>query len=250
MTEQEVQRLREAGISDEVIMDMMKKPDESKSEGYIDPTAPSETFSQAQGVDRPVSGPETSMSQLGTEALMLVPDVAKYVGGGALGYYGAKKIGQAIGGRGAPGPVGPVGPAGPPGAPGVPFSQTPQATFETLKTPESQMNRGPVAPQNAPAQQAGRSVVQTGIDYANRVRQAAMDKVITPATQAAPRIAAAAAPIARAASGIGSLVMPGNVGQNYPFPMSGPMKGREINPQTGAPWTAQELQAYRAQYGS
>jgi hypothetical protein len=28
------------------------------------------------------------------------------------------------------------------------------------------------------------------------------------------------------------------------------MKGREINPTTGAPWTPQELEAYRAQYGN
>ena len=88
------------------------------------------------------------------------------------------------------------------------------------------------------------------MDYANRVRQAAMDRVITPAAQAAPRIAAAAAPVARAATGIGALAMPGNVGQNYPFPTSGPMKGREINPQTGAPWSPQELQAYRSVYGT
>jgi hypothetical protein len=142
MTEQEVQRLREAGISDEVIMDMMKKPDETKSEGYIDPEAPSETFSQAEGVGRPTSGPETSMSQLGTEALMLLPDAAKVVGLGGAGYYGLKKLGQGLSGRPGPaGAPGPAGPAGPAGAPGVPYSQTPQATFETLRTPESQMNQ-------------------------------------------------------------------------------------------------------------
>jgi hypothetical protein len=92
--------------------------------------------------------------------------------------------------------------------------------------------------------------VQRGMDMANKVRQVAMDRVITPAMQAAPRVAQAAAPVARAAGGITAAVMPGNVGQNYPFPMSGPMKGQEINPKTGAPWTPQELTAYRAQYGS
>ena len=144
-----------------------------------------------------------------------------------------------------------------PGFGGTPAAgATPATAPVTPATAPAPATPGPVAPQAAPAQspapaqQAGRSIVQTGMDYANRVRQAAMDKVITPAAQAAPRIASAAAPVARAATGIGALVMPGNTGQNYPFPMSGPMKGREINPQTGAPWTPQELQAYRAQYGS
>ena len=58
------------------------------------------------------------------------------------------------------------------------------------------------------------------------------------------------APAARVATGVGAMVMPGNVGQNYAaqFPQSGPMRGNEINPQTGQPWTAQELQQYSQQY--
>jgi hypothetical protein len=55
--------------------------------------------------------------------------------------------------------------------------------------------------------------------------------------------------LARAGVGITAAVMPGNVGQNYPFPQSGPMRGQEINPSTGRPWTPQELDAYRKQYG-
>jgi hypothetical protein len=138
-----------------------------------------------------------------------------------------------------------------------------QSGLPTSTTPPPAQAPGPVAPQatpaqaQAPAQQAGRSIVQTGMDYANRVRQAAMDRVIQPAGQMLSKAAtysnptaSAVAPVARAATGIGALVMPGNVGQNYPFPMSGPMKGREINPTTGAPWTPQELEAYRAQYGN
>jgi hypothetical protein len=60
-------------------------------------------------------------------------------------------------------------------------------------------------------------------------------------------VAQAVAPIARAASGVGAALMPGNMGQNYPFPTSGPMRGQEINPTTGRPWTAQELQQYNSQ---
>jgi hypothetical protein len=44
--------------------------------------------------------------------------------------------------------------------------------------------------------------------------------------------------------------MPGNMGQNYAaqFPQSGPMRGMEINPNTGRPWTPAELQQYNAQF--
>ena len=54
------------------------------------------------------------------------------------------------------------------------------------------------------------------------------------------------APLARGATGVAAAVTPGNAGQNYGahFPQTGPQAGREINPATGAPWTAQELQQY------
>jgi len=256
MTEQEVQRLREAGISDEVIMDMMKKPDEAKSEGYIDPNTPSETFSQAEGLGKPVSGPETSMSQLGTEALMLVPDALKYVGLPAAGAYGLKKLGEGMMNRGAPGPA--TTPSAP-SAPSAPATSAP-ATSAPVK---------PVAPTIEPGgqrvvdftKQTGDfkkpGIVQQGIDYTNRIRQAAMERVIQPAGQMLSNAAtysnptaSAVAKVARPLTGIGALAMPGNLGQNYPFPTSGPMRGREINPTTGAPWTASELEAYRAQYGT
>ena len=55
--------------------------------------------------------------------------------------------------------------------------------------------------------------------------------------------------LAKAGVGITAAVMPGNVGQNYPFPQSGPLAGSEINPGTGRPWTKQELDTYRARYG-
>jgi hypothetical protein len=85
---------------------------------------------------------------------------------------------------------------------------------------------GPVAPSPTAS--------QPGI--AERVRQIAMQRI-------AP-VAQAVAPVARAATGVGAALMPGNAGQNYPFPQSGPMRGQEINPATGRPWTAQELQQY------
>lgn len=55
--------------------------------------------------------------------------------------------------------------------------------------------------------------------------------------------------LAKGGAGLTAALMPGNVGQNYNFPTSGPLKGSEINPATSRPWTQQELAQYRAQYG-
>jgi len=92
----------------------------------------------------------------------------------------------------------------------------------------------PAAPAQAP------SVLQRGAEIAQRMREIAASKV-------AP-VAEAVAPYARAAGGIAAMAMPGNVGQNYPFPQKGPMRGQEINPATGRPWTPAELQQYNQAY--
>jgi len=87
-------------------------------------------------------------------------------------------------------------------------------------------------PTPAPTPQAQPSI----IDKASQVvRQLAANRVVQGAARIGGTVTAA--------------VMPGNVGQNYPFPQSGPMRGQEINPSTGRPWTPQELDAYRKQYG-
>jgi hypothetical protein len=96
----------------------------------------------------------------------------------------------------------------------------------------------PVTPPAATAQAP--SVMQRGAEIAQRMREIAASKV-------AP-VAEAAAPFARAAGGIAAMAMPGNIGQNYPFPQKGPMRGQEINPATGRPWTPAELQQYNQAY--
>jgi hypothetical protein len=170
MTEDKIQRLRDAGISEEIIIDIMKKPEEGRSEGYIDPATPSATFSQAQASGAPTQGPETSGTQLATEALTLVPDALKYAGGGALGLYAAKKIGGAIGNR----PVAPVQPT----------------TFTGGANPafDKALSKPP----------AGPGIVQQGMDIARRMQEIAASRV-TSAAQAV-------APVARAASGIGGML--------------------------------------------
>ena len=44
---------------------------------------------------------------------------------------------------------------------------------------------------------------------------------------------------------LAALVTPSNVGAAYNFPQEGPLKGSEINPITGKPWTPGELEQYK-----
>ena len=80
--------------------------------------------------------------------------------------------------------------------------------------------------------------MQRGMDYARQMQKIAADKVMQGAR--------AAAPYARTAGvGLTAALMPGNAGQRYNFPQKGPFAGMEINPNTGRPWTEQELAQYR-----
>lgn len=146
MTEAEIQRLRDAGISEEVIVDLQKKKDEEKTAGYIDPTTPSETFAQAQTVGKPTQGPEQTWAQTGTEAAVLVPDALKY-GGAAAGGYGLYRAGKSLmTPKVAPGPVAPT----PAPAPAPAVSTAPQAMGQPLQ--DFVQQRGAYAPpQQAPA---------------------------------------------------------------------------------------------------
>jgi hypothetical protein len=46
-------------------------------------------------------------------------------------------------------------------------------------------------------------------------------------------------------AGIAAALTPGNIGQKYNFPQSGRYSGMEINPNTGNPWTPEELAQLR-----
>lgn len=118
-------------------------------------------------------------------------------------------------------PVAPVVPAGPAvSAPVVPQGPLPAGVTA---------GPAPFTPPQAP------SIVDRAT---NLVRAIAANKVV----QGAARMGNIA--------GIASMALsPSNSGQNYPFPQAGPLRGSEINPTTGQPWTPQELAQYRAQYG-
>ena len=111
-----------------------------------------------------------------------------------------------------------------------------------------------------PPQQPG--IIQRGMDYARQMRSIAADKVVqaaqatgeglanagravAPYAQAAGRAAAPyAAPVA---VGLTAALMPGNAGgAQMMVPQTGRLRGSDLNPVTGRPWTRQELDAYNA----
>ena len=288
MTEQEIAKLRAAGFTDADIEDYKANevqtptggpavPDSSLPE--VDVNQPSETLKNAQAGGAPTTNPgswTTDALAIGQGLLpSSVGDTLMKVGEGALAYQGikgwressaarqaqaaaelareqgiaqraAQKAGQQVAQQGVRGagqqvmnqmgqqltraPV--TGPAVPTGAPVT----------------------GPVAPAAPVAQQP--SMMQRGATMANNVRQAAAQRIaglgqaVAPYAESAGNMLGRAAPYAaRAAGAVGAAVTPGNIGQNYNFPTTGPLRGSEINPRTGRPWTGQELAAYKQQYG-
>ena len=239
MTEQEVQRLRDAGISDAVILELQDE-EEKKRGGQAtprpattdsglatpDPNTPSQVFQNAQSAGVPTQGQSPSAGQTVME---LGAAAAPYAVPAALtgaGLYGAAKVGgwgrelastarsavEAMRERTAfeaaresriasrPGMSGPgfggTPPAGgQPPVPGQPAYNVPTQSVPSTQSPMSQAAQAarpvaptagpaapsPVAPSQAPVpgqtatQQAGRGILQQGMDYANKVRQLAME---------------------------------------------------------------------------
>jgi hypothetical protein len=191
----------------------------------------------------PVEPPKSQVRQeaegvataLAVPAMQAIQTVVENPIQSALGAYGTYKTAQlanagidALKGMKTP-PV--AAPAPVPAAPVAPVAPAPSPILDAQGRP---MTRAPVAPPAAPPAKAP---AQSSImDKASQmVRQLAANRVV----QGAARIGGTAA----------AALTPGNIGQNYPFPQTGPLAGSEINPGTGRPWTKQELDAYRARYG-
>jgi len=106
MTEAEVQKLRDAGISDAIIMEMQSEEASKKGQAgpavqsaselpTIDPNTPSQVFQQAQEAGVPTTGGEQTWTQT---AMELAPAVGSAVAtaapyaAGAAGLYGGGKL--------------------------------------------------------------------------------------------------------------------------------------------------------------
>lgn len=104
------------------------------------------------------------------------------------------------------------------------------------------------------------SYLQQGMEYYNKVRQVALNKVLQNApgvAEAAGNFGRAVAPALSTVGRIASAVNPFVTGAQLAtfskplgpaVPSTGPMRGSEINPSTGKGWTPQELQQYSQQY--
>jgi hypothetical protein len=123
--------------------------------------------------------------------------------------------------------------------------------INTLVNPSAPVAPGPnpamspsyAAPSAQPAQP---SMIERGTQYAKEMQRIAAEKVMQGARAAAPAAQAAAGAaraIAPAALGLGAMMFPSSTGPAVP--QSGPMRGMEINPNTGRPWTPEELAQLR-----
>jgi hypothetical protein len=261
LTEEEVQRLRENGFSDQDINEyaaslvQQAQPDQAMA-----PVQPTElpTVSEVDIPNTP-QPPVASNYEVGGMAVGAVPQIiegAKDLAVPAASVYGAykgidawrqaslAKQAQAAAemaaeqGRAsrfaarAPGPVAP--------SPTSPILNS-QGRPMPMSSGPAPVVRESVGMRNMPGQAAtgtaATGVMARGAEYAAKIRELAAQKAL----QVAPNAA-------RVGVGATAALMPGNVGQNYNVPTTGPLRGSEINPETRRPWTPEELARYNAQY--
>lgn len=117
-----------------------------------------------------------------------------------------------------------------------------QAMKQGMGAPAAQPTPGPVRPQTSViVDSQGRPMQMPQPQPAARAQPQAQPGMMDRIAQMARTYGPAAA---RMVSGAATAAMPSNVGQGYNFPQAGPMRGMEINPMTGRPWTREELAAY------
>lgn len=263
MTEAEVQKLRDGGISDAIILEMQKEESASRGQAApaatvaselpeIDPNTPSRVYSQARTNETPTEGGGATFMQgameLAPAAGSALVAAAPYAAGAAGLYGGSKLLGAAktaadayktgvqtaaetaqrnvalqearMAERAAraAGQVRPVVPTAPAGVPTAPVG-------------------GPVAPAvpaGVPAAPVAQAAEQGVMNRAKQVvQQLALSKLAPMATNLLK--GANVASLATYSSDLGPKT-----------PQTGRMKGMEINPLTGAPWTPQQIAQYEA----
>ena len=264
MTEADVQKLREAGISDAVILDMQKEesaggapaPQRVGDNTYNDPdpNAPSTVYQRARQNGIPTQGQPQTWLQTATElaavakpVLGAAGEVATYAVPTYGVYKGAQIANAAIdyfANRGAaPGPVAPSGsPTNPIGAPStatkIPITQGPSPIVNAQGQPMARPMAGPVSgpvvpagtPAMAPQAAAGAGEASLIDKTTAMIRQLAANKVL--------------GNIAKGGVGVGLAGYSGDTGPAVPS--TGRLRGSELNPLTGAPWTREAIQQYEA----
>jgi hypothetical protein len=209
------QEAKDAGYSDEEIDAFLK----------ANPQITTSTAKQEERLEPPP--PTTEINEVGKGA-----EAATIAGAGAAGLGGAAAIGA--------------------GAYGVRKAMTSmprvaeamQAMRQGMGAPAAAPARppGPVQPtQSVILDSQGRPMQMPQPQPAARAQPQAQPGMMDRIAQMARTYGPAAA---RMAGGAAAAAMPSNIGQGYNFPQAGPMRGMEINPMTGRPWTREELAAY------
>jgi len=204
---------KQAGYTDQEIDEFLRQQQQAQTAPApgAEPPAPTTQIQQPSSMPSAIATTGLGLAELA------VPAAGAY-GAYKLGKYGVGKAIDTIADRVASRMPTPSAPVAPPAAPQI------------LNAQGQPMARAPMAPPAAPPQQP------SVMDKASQiVRQLAANRAVQGA--------------ARVGIGAAALLTPSNMGQDYPFPQSGPLRGSEINPNTGRPWTKEELAAYRAQYG-
>jgi len=221
--QKKIDAARADGYTDEEIQDYLQRQQGRQQvveQAQQSQTIPAPEIAPYSGMDR--SEEYTGLAQgMGADALQNILKLAAVGAGAGAGVYGAKKlVDRYTGAR----------PAAPPAAPPAVEMPKPPAAAPAEFTPfgtdtESQRKFNERLSRPEPQTRTGQLLDKT----TQMVRQLAANKLL----QNTARMGGAAA----------FALQPSSLGP--PVPQSGPYKGMEMNPNTGRPWTRQELEALR-----
>lgn len=260
MTEAEVQKLRDGGISDAIILEMQKEESTAKGQAAptatassalpeIDPNTPSSVYKQAQAANVPTSGREQTMAQTAMEVAPALASgaaaIAPYAAGAAGLYGGSRLLNIANTAADAYKTV---------------AATNAQSAAQNVALQEARMAEraaragGAVRPVVPTAPVAAAPVAPAGVPAvpAAPVAQAAEQGIVSRAGDivkrlALEKLAPMAANLAKGANVAALATYSPDLGPKTP--QSGRMRGMEINPLTGAPWTPQQIAQYEANPG-
>lgn len=274
MDQAQIEKLRAAGYTDDDIRDFMANqpkasgaPTQTQVETLpeIDVTKPSDTLEAAKAAGVPTGPRETSfISDVTTAApVLLGENIGKVAigAGGLAAAYGANQLRKGMQAR-----------AGAAAAQAAAQMAQAQAAMEQARAAQQAAQGVQERFVQRQAAQAARAVPQVPqiLDAAGRPMQPVMPQGPVTPQPVAPQAVAQPAPsqasmldrttnmirqmaankvvqnLAKGGAAAAALLTPGNVGQDYMVPKTGRMRGMEINPMTGRPWTREQLQAYEA----
>jgi len=258
MEDPRIQKLRDAGYNDQDIEEYLRSsPAPTASASAAGSTEPPSVSAEVPATNPADVAPEPTWLERGATTLKAIApenltDAATKVGEGLLAYKGIqawKQSSQAAQAKAAADALTEAGR---------------QARFNA-KYPVVEPVAAPAAPPPAPPAPAAPqqpSVIQRGMDYARQMQRIAAEKVMQGAQAAGEGLVSAgraagqglvtagraAAPYAApVAVGLTAALMPGNAGSaGMMVPQTGRLRGSDLNPMTGRPWTRQELDAYNA----